>query len=74
MKNATITMPYFEFEEMRQREEFWQDNYNRLCKIIRRYAERDGEGIWRIGEHDCVSLADELEDYLNDYETETLRR
>lgn len=71
MKNATVTMPLDEFEDMRNREQFWQDKFNRLYKVVRRYAERDDEGIWRVGEHDCVSLADDLEEYMNDYETET---
>ena len=68
MKNATITMPFDEFEDIRAREKYWQDMYNRLYKVVRRYAERDIEGVWRVGEHDVVSLADDLEEFLNDYD------
>ena len=68
MKDATITMPFYEFEDMRQREKFWQDRYNQLYRVVRRYAERDDEGVWRVGDRDCVSLADDLEEYMNDYE------
>lgn len=71
MKNATVTLPLDEFDDMRNRERFWQDKFNRLYKVVRRYAERDSEGVWRVGEHDVVSLADDLEEYMNDYETET---
>lgn len=71
MKNATVTMPLEEFFDMRNREQFWQDRFNRLYRVVRKYSERDYEGIWRVGEHDCVSLADELEEYMNDYETES---
>ena len=71
MKNATVTMPLDEFDDMRQSVRFWQDKYNRLYRVVRRYAERDGEGVWRVGEHDCVSLADDLEEYMNDCETES---
>ena len=66
MKDATITMPFNEFEDMRARERHWQGMYNSLYKVVIRYAERDEEGIWRVGEHDCVSLADDLEEFLND--------
>lgn len=68
MKNATITMPFDEFEDIRAREKYWQDMYNRLYKVVRRYSERDAEGVWRVGEDDVVSLADELEEFLNDYD------
>lgn len=68
MMNATITMPFDEFEDMRAREKHWQDMYNRLYKVVMRYAERDTEGVWRVGEHDVVSLADDLEEFLNDYD------
>ena len=71
MKNATVTMPLDEFDDMRNREQFWRDKFNRLYKIVRRYAERDNEEIWKVDEHDCVNLAEDLEDYMNDYETET---
>lgn len=68
MMNATITMPFDEFEDMRAREKYWQDMYNRLYKVVMRYSKRDAEGIWRVGEHDVVSLADDLEEFLNDYD------
>lgn len=71
MKNATVTMPLDEFDDMRSRERFWQDKFNTLYKVIRRYVERDSEGVWRVGELDCVRFADDLEEYMNDYETET---
>lgn len=69
MKDATITMPFDEFEEIRQNTEFWQNKFNRLFRVVRRYVERDDEGVWQV--NDCVSLADALERYMNDYETET---
>ena len=68
MTNATITMPFDEFEDMRAREKHWQDMYNRLYMVVMRYAERDTEGVWRVGEHDVVSLADDLEEFLNDFD------
>lgn len=68
MTNATITMPFDEFEDMRARENYWQDMYNRLYKVVMRYAERDIEGAWRVGEHYAVRLVNELEEFLNDYD------
>ena len=71
MINATITMPFEEFERIRNDQLYWQNRYNQLYRVIRRYAERDDEGEWRVGEHDVFSLADDLEIYMNDYETES---
>lgn len=69
--NATITMPFDEFEQMRNDQKYWQNRYNKLYRVIRKYVERDDEGMWRVGDHDIVDLADDVEIYMNDYETES---
>lgn len=66
MSNATITMPFNEFEAMRSREKFWQDHFNALFRIVKKYSKQDDNGVWQVGEDDVVSLADELEKYMND--------
>lgn len=75
MTNATITMPFDEFERMRDYELYqlyWQGRYDQLYSVVRKYAKRDDEGVWRVGEHDVVSLAGDLEEYMNNYETESI--
>lgn len=68
MNNATITMPFDEFEAMRRNEQFWQDRFNTLYKVIRKYVIRDEIGLWTIGDSDIVNLANDIEKYMNDYE------
>lgn len=75
MTNATITMPFDEFERIREYERcylYWQRRYDQLYSVVRKYAERDDKRVWRIGEHDVVSLASDLEEYMNNYETESI--
>ena len=71
MMDATITMSFDEFEQMRSDQKYWQSRYNKLYRVIRKYVERDDEGMWRVGDHDIVDLADDVEIYMNDYETES---
>ena len=62
----TVTMPLSEFNAMEQREKFWQDNYNSLLVIVKRYAEQDENGFYTVRDDEREELANDLEDYLND--------
>ena len=71
MRDTTITMPFDEFESIRRNEKYWQSKFNTLYRVIRKYVERDAEGCWTVGDHDIVSLADEIEEYMNDHECDS---
>lgn len=60
----TVTMPIAEYEELTADVEWWLDKYNSLKKIVLRYANRDSEEGYFI--EDCISLANDIEEYLND--------
>lgn len=60
----TVTMPIAEYEELTTDVEWWQGRFNSLKKIALRYANRDSDGAYFI--EDCISLANDIEEYLND--------
>lgn len=62
----TVTMPLSEFISMRQREKFWQDSYNNLLIIVKRYSEQGENGFYTVRDDEREELANDLEDYLND--------
>ena len=66
----TVTMPIEEYNAICLREEFWQDRYNRLYRVVRKYVEKDSEEVWRVSKTDYASLADDLEEWFNEYEDE----
>lgn len=60
----TVTMSLAEYEELDSDVKWWQGRFNSLKKIALRYANRDSEKGYFI--EDCVSLAFDIEEYLND--------
>lgn len=60
----TVTMSLAEYEELDTDAKWWQDRFNSLKKIVLRYATMDDEGVYTID--DCVNLANDMEEYLND--------
>ena len=60
----TVTMSLAEYEELDTNVKWWQDRFNSLKRVVLRYAAMDDEGVYTID--DCVSLANDMEEYLND--------
>lgn len=60
----TVTMPIAEYEDLVTDVKWWQGRFNSLKKIALRYATMDKKGVYAID--DCVNLANDIEEYLND--------
>lgn len=60
----TVTMSLSEYEELDTNVKWWQNRFNSLKRVVLRYAAMDDEGVYTID--DCVSLANDMEEYLND--------
>lgn len=66
----TVTMPLSEFNAMEQREDFWRNNYNTLLRIVKKYAYQDDKGFYTINSDDSENLSIEIEDFLNENESD----
>ena len=64
----TVTMPIEEYNAMLQRQDFWQNSFNSLYRIVSNYADKNSEGFYTINDCDQSNLATELENFLNDYD------
>lgn len=61
-----VILPLKEYEELKEKQNFWQNKFNVLYGVILENAERDmPTGDWRIKNQDFITLALDIEEYLN---------
>ena len=61
-ENITVSMPLTEYEDLVEVEEFWQQRYDSLRRVILKHTEHKAD-YYVV--NNCQELAADIEDYLN---------
>ena len=64
--NITVTMPIEDYENLKRLLEHYQNERNKLHRIILRYSERGKGGVYSI--KNVYGLANDMEEYIRDYD------